>query len=39
MYELADLGNKKPIDFEGQLIDPAEQYIDALHEMNTKMQN
>ena len=36
MYELADLQNKTPIDFEGALVDPADRYIDALREMNTQ---
>jgi hypothetical protein len=36
MYELADLQDKTPIDFEGKLIDPADQYVRALHEMNSK---
>jgi hypothetical protein len=36
LYELADLQNKTPIDFEGALVDPADRYIDALHEMNVQ---
>jgi hypothetical protein len=38
LYELADLGSKKPIDFEGTLVDPPDKYIDALHEMNAKLE-
>lgn len=37
MYELADLGNKTPIDFEGRLVEPAEKYTDALHQMNAQL--
>jgi hypothetical protein len=38
LYELADLGNKTPIDFEGTLVDPAEQYWKSLAEMNRIVQ-
>jgi hypothetical protein len=34
MYELADLQGKKPIDFEGELVEPAEKYWNAFGEMN-----
>jgi len=34
LYELADLGAKTPIDFEGALVDPAAEYWKALAEMN-----
>ena len=38
LYELADLGAKTPIDFEGALVDPAEDYWKALAEMNKFIQ-
>jgi hypothetical protein len=34
LYELADLRDKTPIDFEGSLIDTPGKYADALAEMN-----
>ena len=34
LYELADLRDKTPIDFEGSLVDPPATYRDALAEMN-----
>ena len=37
MYELADLQDKKPIEFEGALVDPPDKYVTALHEMNARL--
>jgi hypothetical protein len=34
MYELADLAGKTPIEFEGTLIDPPQEYVRKLSEMN-----
>lgn len=34
MYEWADLEGKAPIDFEGDLVDPAEKYLSAFKEAN-----
>jgi len=38
LYELADLGDKKAIDFEGPLVDPADEYIGAFRKMNRKLR-
>ena len=39
MYELADLtAAKKPIEFEGSLIEPVEKYVRALAAMNEQLQ-
>jgi hypothetical protein len=34
MYELADLADKTPIDFEGKLVDPPGKYVAELAKMN-----
>ena len=34
LYELSDLGNKTPIDFEGELVEPVEKYIVSLSRAN-----
>ena len=34
MYELADLQGKKPIEFEGTLVDPPQKYWNAFAQMN-----
>jgi len=34
LYELSDLADKTPIDFEGTLVDPPGKYVDALRDMN-----
>jgi hypothetical protein len=38
MYELADIGGKSPIEFEGHLIEPPANYIRKLAEMNTMIE-
>lgn len=38
MYELADLQGKKPIPFEGELIEPADDYWKAFAQMNRMIQ-
>jgi hypothetical protein len=38
LYELADLQGKKPIEFEGELIEPAENYWHAFAEMNKSLE-
>jgi hypothetical protein len=39
LYELADLRDKTPIDFEGALIDSPAKYIDALADMNRALRH
>jgi hypothetical protein len=38
LYELADLRDKTPIDFEGALVDPPAKYVDALADVNRALR-